>query len=173
MNGDPGTAAVTLRDAIDKACAAGDFRAAAVARVRLGRVLRAAGDRASARAITSSAKEWYDGFGGGEGALLAETSLAALDAEEGKDDAVQRLVIALEHARGANDHEVEVLALDALARCHAAAGELDQARAFLARADDMIPAAAHLVFDSDRIDARGARGLIEDAHPARALSTPN
>ncbi len=49
LSGDLPGAAGTLQDAIDKACAAGDFRAAAVARVRLARVLRGTGDLASAR----------------------------------------------------------------------------------------------------------------------------
>jgi tetratricopeptide (TPR) repeat protein len=171
LSGDEQAAVGTLRDAIDKACAAGDFRAAAVARVRLGRVLRATGDRVSARTMTNSAKDWYDGYGGGEGALLAESSLAALDAEDGATDAVQRLSAALEHARLAQDHEAEVLTLDALARSHAAAGELDRARELLAQADDVMPVAAHLIFDSDRIDAQLARSLVENARGLDSVST--
>jgi len=171
LSGDLRSAVGTLQDAIDKACAAGDFRAAAVARVRLGRVLRATGDRESALTMIGSAMEFYDGYGGGEGALLAEATLAALAAESGADDAGQRLSVALEHAREARDHEAEVLTLDALARSQASAGELDRALDLLAQADDIMPAAAHLVFESDRIDAQLARNFIEDARrpvPQRA-----
>jgi hypothetical protein len=121
--------------------------------------------------MTTSAKDWYDGYGGGEGALLAESSLAALDAEDGAADAVQRLSAALEHARLAQDHEAEVLTLDALARSHAAAGELDRARELLAQADDVMPVAAHLIFDSDRIDAQLARPLVENARGLDSVST--
>jgi tetratricopeptide (TPR) repeat protein len=175
LSGEPQAAIGTLRSAIEKASAAGDFRAAAVARVRLGRVLRATGDRESARSMVDSAQDWYDGFGGGEGALLAESTLAALAAEDGVDGvdvARQRLSVALDHARRAQDHEAEVLTLDALARSHASAGELDEALALLAAADDVIPAAGHLVFDSDRIDARQARAFIDNAHGLDAASTP-
>jgi hypothetical protein len=72
LSGDLPGAAGTLQDAIDKACAAGDFRAAAVARVRLARVVRGIGDLASARAMTTTAMEWYAGYGGGQGALLGD-----------------------------------------------------------------------------------------------------
>src|SRR6478609_11406298 len=98
LNGDPQGAAGTLRDAIDKACAAGDFRAAAVARVRLARVLRATGDPASARSMTVTAMDWYAGYGGGEGALLGASTLAALDAEAGLAGAGERLGAVLEQA---------------------------------------------------------------------------
>ena len=181
LSGEPRAAIGTLRSAIEKASAAGDFRAAAVARVRLGRVLRATGDRESARSMVDAAMDWYDGFGGGEGALLAESTLAALAAEDGVDGvagvdgvdvARQRLSVALDHARQAQDHEAEVLTLDALARSHASAGELGRALELLAQADDIMPAAAHLVFDSDRIDARQARDFIENAHGLDAASTP-
>ena len=168
LSGDLPGAAGTLQDAIDKACAAGDFRAAAVARVRLARVLRETGDLASARAMTTTAMEWYAGYGGGEGALLGASTLAALDAEAGVAGSVERLGAVLDQAREAQDHEAEVLTLDALARSHAVAGELDQALDFLAQADEIMPSAAHLVFDSDRLDARRARTLVEDANRAVA-----
>jgi len=70
----------------------------------------------------------------------------------------------LDQARQVQDHEAEVLTLDALARSHAVAGELDQALDCLAQADQIMPRAAHLVFDSDRIDARRARTLVDDAN---------
>ena len=168
LSGDLPGAVATLRDAIDKACAAGDFRAAAVARVRLARVLRATGDPVSARAMTGSAMQWYAGYGGGEGALLGESTLAALDAEVGMTRAAERLGAVLDHARQAQDHEAEVLTLDALARSCAVAGELDQALDFLAQADQIMPSAAHLVFDSDRLDAHWARTHVEEATRAVA-----
>jgi len=164
LTGDLPGAAGTLQDAIDKACAAGDFRAAAVARVRLARVLRGSGELASARAMTTMAMDWYGRYGGGEGALLGASTLAALDAEAGGASSVDRLRAVLDQARQVQDHEAEVLTLDALARSHAVAGELDQALDCLAQADQIMPRAAHLVFDSDRIDARRARTLVDDAN---------
>jgi tetratricopeptide (TPR) repeat protein len=172
LAGDLPAAAGTLLDAIEKACAASDFRAAAVARVRLARVLRGLGDVVSARSMTMTAMEWFARYGGGEGALLGESTLAALDAEAGLTGADERLGAVLDQARQAQDHEAEVLTLDALARSRAASGEVDQARQFLARADEIMPAAAHLVFNSDRLDGRRARLLIEKAGSALAVGVP-
>jgi tetratricopeptide (TPR) repeat protein len=121
--------------------------------------------------ITVAAMDWYGRYGGGEGALLGESTLAALDAEAGVAHAWERLDAALQRAREAQDHEAEVLTLDALARSHAAAGEFDRAAELLAQADEIMPSAAHLVFDADRLDCERARTLIENATSAVAVST--
>jgi hypothetical protein len=112
--------------------------------------------------------EWYAGYGGGEGALLGASTLAALDAEAGVAGSVDRLCAVLDQARQVQDHEAEVLTLDALARGHAVAGQWDQALGCLAQADEIMPSAAHLIFDSDRLDAQTARTLVEDARSAVA-----
>ena len=75
-------AAATLELAIDKAHATGDVRLAALARVHLGRALRAVGQVERARLEFEAATEWHRAAGGGEQALLGECLLAALDAAE-------------------------------------------------------------------------------------------
>jgi tetratricopeptide (TPR) repeat protein len=75
--GDQRSATVTLERAIDTALSTGDLRTAALARVRLGRVLGCEGDRESAHALVQSALQWYRAAGGGEGVGLAEYVLAA------------------------------------------------------------------------------------------------
>ena len=79
--GDYATGAATLELAIEKAEATGDVRLAALARVHLGRVLRALGRVAPARAALEAATAWHRAAGGGEQAALGECLLAALDAE--------------------------------------------------------------------------------------------
>jgi tetratricopeptide (TPR) repeat protein len=81
-SGEPHTAITTLERAIDAALATGDLRVAAMARVRLGRLLHARGDRHSARVAALLAHQWYGAAGGGDGAGMAEDLLAALDADE-------------------------------------------------------------------------------------------
>ena len=68
--GDYDTGAATLELAIDKAEATGDVRMAALARVHLGRVLRALGQRARARTALEAATAWHRSAGGGEQAAL-------------------------------------------------------------------------------------------------------
>ena len=80
--GDYATGAATLELAIEKAEATGDVRLAALARVHLGRVLRALGRVAPARAALETAAAWHRAAGGGEQAALGECLLAALDAED-------------------------------------------------------------------------------------------
>ena len=58
--GDYDTGARTLEVAIEKAEATGDVRLAALARVHLGRVLRALGRTTEARAALESASAWHD-----------------------------------------------------------------------------------------------------------------
>ena len=82
----------TLERAIDVGRATGDLRTAALAQVRLGRVLRSLGQSASARTIVQSAQNWYALAGGGDGALQAESVLAALDVEDEVPEAQERIV---------------------------------------------------------------------------------
>ena len=120
--GDYPAGAATLALAIEKAEATGDVRLAALARVHLGRVLRALGQLAPARAALEAAAAWHRAAGGGEQAALGECLLAALDADE------PRLSAILADARRDDDAAVEVFALDALARI-AADGETSPPRA--------------------------------------------
>ena len=91
-----------------------------------------------------------------------------MHAEAGGAGSVDRLRAVLDQARQVQDHEAEVLTLDALARSYTVAGELDRAVDYLARADEIMPSAAHLVFDADRLDGERARTLIENSTSAVA-----
>jgi predicted ATPase/DNA-binding SARP family transcriptional activator len=140
--GDYETGAATLELAIEKAEATGDVRLAMLARVHLGRVLRALGRTAPARAALETASAWHREAGGGEQAALGECLLAALDARDGDPSAHARLEGLLAAARRDGDAPVEVFALDALARSE--------------EADRRMPAAAHFITERDRADAGSA-----------------
>ena len=134
--GDYDAGAATLELAVEKAEATGDVRLAALARVHLGRVLRALGQDARARAALEAADAWHRAAGGGEQAALGECLLAALDV----DDPTRRRRAAPDRApRGRparrRPPHVEVFALDALARIAADAGDLDRARELCDEAD--------------------------------------
>ena len=110
--GDYDAGAATLELAIEKAEATGDVRLAALARVHLGRVLRALGrDRRRRATALEAAAAWHRAAGGGEQAALGDCLLAALDA--------RRRPPRRDPRRGPprDDAPVEVFALDALARC--------------------------------------------------------
>ena len=79
--GDYEDGAATLELSIEKAEATGDVRMVALARVHLGRVLRALGRNAAARAALEAAAAWHRDAGGGEQAALGECLLAALDSD--------------------------------------------------------------------------------------------
>ena len=130
--GDYETGAATLVLAIEKAEATGDVRLAALARVHLGRVLRALGRTEAARAALQTATAWHRAAGGGEQALLGECLLAALDGDE------ERLAAILAAARRGDDAAVEVFALDALGRSD--------------EADRRMDAASHFITERDRTD---------------------
>jgi predicted ATPase/DNA-binding SARP family transcriptional activator len=166
--GDHQAAITTLERAIELTGAVGLMRPVALARVRLGRLLRGLGDTESARSALAAADEWFRATGGGEEALLAECLLAAMDAEAGAPGSAERLASVLERAGGADDIEVQVLALDALAALRAAAGDVEEARGLLERADGLMPSAGHRLADGDRPDADRARSLVE----APATSSP-
>ena len=70
--GDYHAGAATLQLAIDKAEATGDVRLAALARVHLGRVLRALGQISAARTALEAATAWHRTAEGGEQAALGD-----------------------------------------------------------------------------------------------------
>jgi predicted ATPase/DNA-binding SARP family transcriptional activator len=146
--GDYPAGAQTLELAIEKAEVTGDSRLAALARVHLGRVLRALGRADSARAVLEAASDWHRGAGGGEQAPLGECLLAALDGDEA------RLASILEAARLDADAPVEVFALDALARLALERGQPGRARELGDAADGRMAAASHFITELDRVDAR-------------------
>ncbi len=157
--GDYVAGASTLELAVEKAEATGDVRLAALARVHLGRVLRATGRVAPARATLEAATAWHRAGGGGEQAALGECLLAALDAEDQVSGAEQRLAVILEEARREDDAPVEVLALDALARIAAERGDVATARDLCEAADRRMEAASHFITDLDRTDAQAVRQI--------------
>jgi predicted ATPase/DNA-binding SARP family transcriptional activator len=151
--GDYAAGAATLELAIAKAEATGDVRLMALARVHLGRVLRALGRTAPARAALEAAAAWHGVAGGGEQAALGECLLAALDGAE------ERLVSILAAARREDDAPVEVFALDALARIATEAGDVVTARERSQEADRRMRSASHFITELDRTDRpAGAAG---------------
>jgi hypothetical protein len=134
-------------------------RLVALARVHLGRVLRALGDVAGARTAIESATAWHRSAGGGEQAALGECLLAAMDAADEVSGAKDRLVAVLDDARLRGDAPVEVFALDALARTAAQAGDIGTARDLCELADRRMPVVSHFITDADRSDARWVRQL--------------
>ena len=157
QNGDLDAAAHTLYQAIETARATGDLRIASLARLRLGRVLRAQGDLDAALAYGRAAQDWYHASGGGDHTRLADCLVAAMDRDAADEAATAILEAVLADARGAGDLEVEVLALDALARRSADSGDTAAAIARLDQADALMPAARLRVTDEDRIDAHAVR----------------
>ena len=157
--GDYETGCATLYTAIEKAEATGDVRMAALARVHLGRVLRALGDDAGARAVLEAASTWHNAAGGGEQAALGECLLAAMDLADGVPGAHERLGTILEAATAKGDAHVEVFALDALARAASEDGDVDMARELFERADRRMKAASHFITNRDRTDAAAARSI--------------
>jgi predicted ATPase/DNA-binding SARP family transcriptional activator len=157
--GDYVAGAATLELAIEKAEATGDVRMVALARVHLGRVLRALGRTAPARTALETATAWHRSAGGGEQAALGECLLAALDAEDRVSGAQQRLAAILDDARRSDDAPVEVFALDALARIAAERGDIASARDLCEAADRRMESASHFITDLDRTDARAVRQI--------------
>jgi len=160
LNGELDCAARTLNRAIETARSTGDPRVVALSQVRLGRVLRAQGNPAAARTTISTAQAWYRASGGGDGARLADCVLASLNTDSNSDASISSVESVLADARAADDVEVELLCLDALARMHAELGQTPLAASLLSEADALMGAAWHHVVDEDRIDGREARRLI-------------
>ncbi len=148
-------AGATLARAIAAGQAGGDQRIAAMAQVHLARIRRATGDEPAASALLHEADRWYRASGGGDGALLAHCMLASLCAGDPGD-----LEFVLDEATRTGEHDVEVLALDALAARRAESGDSVAAQAFLERADQLMPGAAHRLDEADRLDAHRARSLL-------------
>jgi tetratricopeptide (TPR) repeat protein len=155
--GDYEHGAANLALAIDKAEATGDVRMAALARVHLGRVLRALDQTGRARTELEAAAAWHRSTGGGEQAALGDCLLAAIDSAEGVAGAEDRLVAILDDARVANQAHVEVFALDGLARIAAEAGDAEKARELCERADSRMEYVDHFISERDRVDARSVR----------------
>ncbi|MEA3214737.1 MAG: hypothetical protein QOJ19_893, partial [Acidimicrobiia bacterium] len=150
--GDYAAGSATLELSLSKAAAAGDLRLAALVRIHLGRVRRALGDDAPARAALEKATAWHREVGGGELASLGECLLAALDAVDGVPGVEERLESILDEARTSGEAPVEVFALDALARLAAVAGHAARAGALSADADRRMPSASYAITERDRAD---------------------
>ncbi len=80
--------------------------------------------------------------------------------EPSATDAGALLDVVLADARRTGDSEVEVLALDGLARRSADDGDLGAAAAWLELADAAMTAARLRVTEADRIDAREVRRAL-------------
>ena len=128
-------AITTLERVIEIGRTTRQLRLLALGRVHLGRVLRAHGDRDAALLAVRAADHWFESSGGGDGASLASCLHAAMDAEDGDDSAEPRLRAVLERARDQHTPDIEIMALDALARSAANADNLTAARQLLATAD--------------------------------------
>ena len=138
-----------------EAVASGDGRLAATARLNLARLRRTAGDVAEAIALLEENERWYASAGGGDFALLSRCILAAC-----RDDGPE-LEEALRAARAEGNLEVEVHALDALARLAAARDDVGSATSRLAESDQLAARAGHLLDASDRFDANEARRRLD------------
>ncbi len=164
--GDYEAGAATLELAIEKAEATGDVRMAALARVHLGRVLRALGRDAEARTALEAATAWHRAAGGGEQAVLGECLLAAMDAQDGDSGAERRLAALLDGARRDGNAPVEVFALDALARIAAERGDVAVARELSDEAARRMASAADFITELDRADARELHAGSPPRRPA-------
>jgi tetratricopeptide (TPR) repeat protein len=157
--GDYERGSATLQLAVEKAEATGDVRLAALARVHLGRVLRALGRDGEARTAFEAAAAWHRSAGGGEQAALGECLLAAIDAADRVPGTEARLVAILDTARASDEAPVEVFALDALARIAAGAGDVVRARSLSQEASRRMDDASHLITELDRTDSHAVRQL--------------
>ena len=133
--------------------AGGDGRLAATARLNLARLRRDVAD-SEAIALLEENERWYASAGGGEFALLTHCMLAAV-----RDDATE-LEAVLAQARVDRNVEIQVYALDALARLAAEAGDSRSARSLLTQADRLAPHVAHVLDEDDRLDGTKARELL-------------
>jgi predicted ATPase/DNA-binding SARP family transcriptional activator len=158
--GDDRQARSTLERAIEAASAAGDGRVVATGRVHLSRLLRRLGELPEARSHAEAARSGYRSAGGGDGALLADHVLAAMALDDGAADAEHRLRDVLVRARGTDDAEVQVLAMDALGLLTARAGRRGDAWELVEAADRLLPAGEHLIAPTDREDRARAGELL-------------
>lgn len=147
--GDP-AAVPSFEQAMRDALSVGDGRLAATARLNLARLLRGVRQGADAVALLEENERWYCSAGGGDFALLTHCVLAA----ERDDDHTLRSV--LDEARATGNLEVQVFALDALARLAAESHDRENSGDLLAESDRLAAEVAHVVDESDRIDAAAA-----------------
>ena len=157
--GDP-SAVTSYEQAMADAAAVGDGRLAATARLNLARLLRGTGDRDTARALLEENERWYRSAGGGDFVLLTHCVLSA----ERRDTRALEHVLA--EARASENVEVQVFALDGLALVAAERSELARARSLLVQSDGLAAHVAHVVDDTDRVDAAAALELIGRPEPA-------
>ncbi len=150
--------------ALTAATSSGDGRMAATVRLNLARLQRSTGDAPSAVRLLTENVAWYADAGGGDGALLSRCVLAAETRDQDTLDAV------LAQATAEENHEVTILALDALARSSAEGNEQERAADLIAEADALLPAVAHVLDDADRPD-RAAAISATTARLARRDST--
>jgi predicted ATPase/DNA-binding SARP family transcriptional activator len=139
-------AAATFDRAITAALACGDGRLAAGTRLNLARLNRTRGNDVAARALLAENQRWYGAAGGGEGALLNRCLLHATSAD------TEALKTVLDEAVAEGSAEVQVYALDALARAAADGGDHERAAGLLATADALAAGVTHLVDEADRHD---------------------
>jgi tetratricopeptide (TPR) repeat protein len=152
--GNTDEAAGSFDRAIAAATVGGDGRLASTARLNLAKLRRAGGDDPGARRLLEENARWYDAAGGGEGALL---NRCLLSAEADDDAALEQL---LDEAGAAGNREVEVYALDALARIAAERGDRARAGELLEKAETLAATVGHVVDDHDRLDRSRAEHLI-------------
>jgi len=119
--------------------------------------MRTTGDEEAARSLLEQNDRWYRSAGGGDGALLTQCLLAAVNARTISGGNAEELHDILDRGRSVGDPEVQVYAADALARLASERGELAKAHELLRAADRIATAAAHVVDSSDRVDADHVR----------------
>ena len=153
----------TLTRAIAAAEHDGDLRMKATARVNLARVLRGTPRQDEAIPLLEQTRSWYQRAGGGDGALLTRVLLASVSHPDAGDEGRADLEAALDEARSGQEHEAEILALDALARMAAQRGAVAEARELLGAADHHRQEHPTVVDDVDRIDAQVAQRLLSAA----------
>jgi hypothetical protein len=152
--GDP-AAIGSFEQAIADALSVGDGRLAATARLNLARHLRAAGSNDAAVALLEENQRWYRSAGGGDFALLTDCVLAA----ERDDEDTLRSVMS--EARSTDNLEVQVFALDALARLAAEQTDHERSTDLIAESDRLAARVAHVVDERDRLDAAVAKKAVE------------
>ena len=150
----------TFRRVIEIGRTTRQLRLLALGRVHLGRILRRHGDRDEALLAVRAADHWFESTGGGDGAALAACLHSAMDAEDGDASAEPRLRAVLRQARGQHTPDIEIMAMDALARYAANGHDHATARDLIDAADDLMASARHLIAATDRPDADHARTLI-------------
>jgi len=86
-----------------------------------------------------------------------------LDADEHVPEAELHLSSVHAAAQDAGDVEVALLSPDALAHCRADSDFAAQAWEALHAADTLLPAAARIVVDGDRMDAHATRSILRQS----------